>query len=56
MTMQIELVSHPEVAILRWHQLVDDPELAKLPYRIETGSSYHMNTDRLLAGWSICRS
>jgi len=34
--MQIELVSHPEVAILRWHQLVDDPELAKLPYRIET--------------------
>ena len=33
--MQIELVSQPD-AIARWQELVDDPELAKLPYRIET--------------------
>jgi GTPase SAR1 family protein len=31
--MQIELVSQPD-AIARWQELVDDPELAKLPYRI----------------------
>jgi Uma2 family endonuclease len=34
--MQIELVSQPDVIIARWQELVDDPELAKLPYRIET--------------------
>jgi Uma2 family endonuclease len=33
--MQIELVSQPD-AIARWQELVDDPELAKLPYRVET--------------------
>ena len=33
--MQIELVSQPD-AIARWQELVDDPELARLPYRIET--------------------
>jgi hypothetical protein len=34
--MQIELVSQPDVVIARWQELVDDPDLAKLPYRIET--------------------
>ena len=34
--MQIELVSQPDAVIARWQELVDDPELAKLPYRIET--------------------
>ena len=34
--MQIELVSQPDVVIARWQELVDDPELAKLPYRFET--------------------
>jgi Uma2 family endonuclease len=34
--MQIELVSEPAAVIARWQELVDDPELAKLPYRIET--------------------
>ena len=34
--MHIELVSQPDVVIARWQQLVDDPELAKLPYRFET--------------------
>jgi hypothetical protein len=29
--MQIELVSQPDVVIARWQELVDDPELAKLP-------------------------
>jgi hypothetical protein len=33
--MRIELVSQPD-AIARWQELVDDPELARLPYRIET--------------------
>jgi Uma2 family endonuclease len=33
--MQIELVAQPD-AIARWQELVDDPELARLPYRIET--------------------
>jgi hypothetical protein len=34
--MQIELVSQPDAVIARWQELVDDPELARLPYRIET--------------------
>jgi Uma2 family endonuclease len=34
--MQIELVSQPAAAIARWQELLDDPELAKLPYRVET--------------------
>src|ERR1700731_2168211 len=33
--MQIELVSQPD-AIARWQELLADPELARLPYRIET--------------------
>jgi hypothetical protein len=33
--MQIELVAQPD-AIARWQELVDDPDLARLPYRIET--------------------
>jgi Uma2 family endonuclease len=33
--MQIELVSQPD-AITRWQELLADPELARLPYRIET--------------------
>ena len=33
--MQIKLVSRPD-AIARWQELVDDPDLARLPYRIET--------------------
>jgi hypothetical protein len=41
--MKIELVSQPD-AIARWQELVLDPELARLPYRIET--------DRL--GRTIC--
>lgn len=32
--MQIELVSQPD-AIARWQELLADPELARLPYRIE---------------------
>jgi Uma2 family endonuclease len=34
--MQIELVSQPDAVIARWQELVDDPDLARLPYRIET--------------------
>jgi len=33
--MKIELVSQPD-AIARWQELLTDPELARLPYRIET--------------------
>jgi hypothetical protein len=32
--MQIELVSQPD-AIARWQELVDDPELARWPGRVE---------------------
>jgi Uma2 family endonuclease len=34
--MQIELVSEPAVAIARWQELVDDPELARWPGRVES--------------------
>lgn len=34
--MQIELVSEPVAAVARWHELLDDPELARWPGRIET--------------------
>ena len=34
--MQIELVSEPAAAIARWHELFDDPELARWPGKIET--------------------
>jgi Uma2 family endonuclease len=34
--MQIELVSQPAAAIARWQELVDDPELARWPGKIET--------------------
>jgi Uma2 family endonuclease len=34
--MQIELVVSHLDAIARWQELVDDPDLARLPYRIET--------------------
>jgi Uma2 family endonuclease len=34
--MRIELVAQPDAVIARWQKLVDDPELAKLPNRIET--------------------
>lgn len=34
--MQIELQPNPERHLARWRELCADPELAKLPYRIET--------------------
>jgi Uma2 family endonuclease len=34
--MQIELLSEPVAAVARWHELLDDPELARWPGRIET--------------------
>jgi len=34
--MQIELVSQPMLSSRAGQELVDDPDLAKLPYRIET--------------------
>jgi Uma2 family endonuclease len=34
--MQIELVSQPDAVIARWQELVDDPELARWPGKVET--------------------
>jgi hypothetical protein len=34
--MQIKLVSQPDAVIARWQELVDDPELARWPGKIET--------------------
>jgi Putative restriction endonuclease len=34
--MQIELVSQPDAVIARWQELVDDPDLARWPGKIET--------------------
>jgi hypothetical protein len=34
--MQIELVPQPDAVIARWQELVDDPELARWPGRVET--------------------
>jgi Uma2 family endonuclease len=34
--MQIELVSQPDAVIARWQELVDDPELARWPGRVES--------------------
>jgi hypothetical protein len=34
--MQIELVSQPDAVIAHWQELVDDPELARWPGRVET--------------------
>jgi Uma2 family endonuclease len=34
--MRIELVSQPDAVIARWQELVDDPELARWPGRVET--------------------
>ena len=34
--MQIELVSQPDTVIARWQELVDDPELARWPGKVET--------------------
>jgi hypothetical protein len=36
--MQIELISQPD-AIARWQKLVDDPDLARWPGKIETDRS-----------------
>jgi hypothetical protein len=34
--MQIKLVSQPDAVIARWQELVDDPELARWPGKVET--------------------
>jgi Uma2 family endonuclease len=34
--MQIELVAQPDAIIARWQELVDDPDLARWPGKIET--------------------
>jgi Uma2 family endonuclease len=34
--MQIELLAQPDAVIARWQELVDDPELARWPGKIET--------------------